>query len=689
MPTKARNIELLNKQIAAAKDGHPDDIAEWQLGTEIALRHTVGEGSPALKAFRAISFGWIGPPEPTDQTQKRQRDAVIGAIACLKSAIAELDLQDHMSKTKKVDVLNRQIEAANDVHLDDIAEWQLRTETVLRSTVGEKRSAVTRFPAARYSRPTPGGEDSADLQRDGLLQAVGNLKSAISDLGLLDEDPSAQLAAEQSGGDILQPTFAELVEDLNGRRRNGEKPPVLLLGAGASLAAGIPTMSKLFDRFGCNDFEEFSRYIGPRSDAERYRYLAEVLQAPAFDEITAGYQALAALLADAYFDLVLTTNMDPLLEDALSAARLRRRDYVLLVNGLMRPKRMELPLLEPNPRVKVVKLHGDLFSRCMAWTADEMNTFLSGSWRYLKDAVAGRDFIVIGYSLHDRKVVDLVKSPGRSVWFLHHKKVPDDLRDINKEIKFFRAVVGPQCAFEAFFPALAKTWKVTVPTRSLDAAKPELSLAAPVDAGAQTIDDLMSATFGIEGPGGTWSSTAFLIAEPRVILCDRYASGLNIVDGVANLIDSNGSSFSARVIAVNSNYPFGPTVLEAPTHLLGPGLRLATGVLQVSDEVQILVAVGAATGISSGKVTARGLSISITPVGEVEDLVEVHGLIAPGASGAPVVDSTLSVCGFVVGGGTDTQDPRALAYPAEHWAPFVLQSSPGRPAESAGSKDTT
>jgi hypothetical protein len=51
-------------------------------------------------------------------------------------------------------------------------------------------------------------------------------------------------------------------------------------------------------------------------------------------EVSAGYRALAALCAQNYFDFVLTTNMDPLLlDDALAAARLWRRDYLLIVNG--------------------------------------------------------------------------------------------------------------------------------------------------------------------------------------------------------------------------------------------------------------------------------------------------------------------------------------------------------------------
>lgn len=465
---------------------------------------------------------------------------------------------------------------------------------------------------------------------------------------------------------MIQRSYAELVTDLRMRRTVGDEPPVLLLGAGASVDAGVGAMPELFKFFGCADFEAFSKYIETTTAAERYRYLAEFLQTRRPAEISPGYQALATLCAQNYFDLVLTTNMDPLLDDALSAARLWRRDYLLIVNGVIRPDRLRLLLNGQSPRVKVVKLHGDLFQRFMAWTVPEMDTFLTEISPHLEPAVAGRDFLVVGYSLRDERVRDLVESSGGSVWFTHPHAVPDHLRDN----KLIRAVVAPECAFETFFPSLAKALNVALPAEPLSVAKLELSSAAPVDGGAQTMDDVMSAILAIEGPGGV-SSTAFLIAEPRVVLCDRYASDRSIVNGVVNLQASQGDWFSTRVIDVNSNHPFGPAVLEAPIGLRAPGLRLANGSLQINDDVQICVAAGAKTGISTGKFRASVESMNIAPIGAVRDLAELECFVAPGSSGAPVVDAALFVRGFIVAGSVDPQHPRSFAYPAQHWASFV------------------
>jgi len=124
---------------------------------------------------------------------------------------------------------------------------------------------------------------------------------------------------------LIQRTFTELVMDLRLRRTVGDKPAVLLLGAGASVDAGIGAMTELFQFFGCADFDAFCKYIDTTNAAERYRYLSEFLQTRTPADVSPGYQALASLCAQNYFDLVRTTNMDPLLDDALAAARLWRR----------------------------------------------------------------------------------------------------------------------------------------------------------------------------------------------------------------------------------------------------------------------------------------------------------------------------------------------------------------------------
>jgi hypothetical protein len=136
------------------------------------------------------------------------------------------------------------------------------------------------------------------------------------------------------------------------------------------------TMASLYKFLGVTTFEEFVRNIEPRSQNERYRLLTEYLQTPDPLEVAPGHHALAALCEAAYVDVVLTTKFDPLLDDALVTAGMRRRDYLLLVNGSLRADRMRWLLASRSPRVKVVKLHGDLFHRFMAWTPAEMRQYV-------------------------------------------------------------------------------------------------------------------------------------------------------------------------------------------------------------------------------------------------------------------------------------------------------------------------
>ena len=58
---------------------------------------------------------------------------------------------------------------------------------------------------------------------------------------------------------MIERTFDQLVLDLKQRRVVGDPPPVVLLGAGASVDAGIGAMPELYEFLGCADFDELVR----------------------------------------------------------------------------------------------------------------------------------------------------------------------------------------------------------------------------------------------------------------------------------------------------------------------------------------------------------------------------------------------------------------------------------------------
>ena len=465
-------------------------------------------------------------------------------------------------------------------------------------------------------------------------------------------------------------TFNDLISDIRQRRISGEQPPVLLLGAGASAESGIGAMPEVYKDFGSTDFDSFAKVIGGYTPDERYRKLFLFLQTRDPSKVTPGYQALAALCADAYFDLVLTTNFDPLMDDALAAARLWRKDYLLLVNSVVRNEWLGSVLPERQPRVKVIKLHGDLFHRAMAWTVKEMDGFLDDISPVLAKAIANRDVLVVGHSLRDRRIRDLVMKNARTVWFTHPDKPPDHL----KADKRLRAVVDPKCKFESLFVLLAKGLELAVDEEvprlaSARAARKATQPAAA--AGAQTTDDFTASVVAIEGPGGVKMSTGFVLAEPRVIVTDGYpiaalGEGPNAPSTVT-VVTADGKRYHDAIVHRDPSHPFGAVLIEAFSDVKRfPGLRLNTSSPKAGTAVHIGVAAGERVGVSSGHVVSgREQTIEISPVGRVPHLIAVDCEVAPGSSGAPVVDADLTVRGYIVAAG---EKPPAFMYPSHRWA---------------------
>jgi hypothetical protein len=494
---------------------------------------------------------------------------------------------------------------------------------------------------------------------------------------------------------VVKRTLDELADDLARRLRQKppERPPVVLLGAGASVESGIAAMSQLFAFLRCKDFDEFCAFVGPLTPAERYRYLSEYLQAQVPAAVTAGYRGLAALLADAYFDLVLSTNLDPLLEDALAAARLWRRDYLMLVNGVIRPDRLGELLAAPSPRVKVLRLHGDLFHRQMAWTPAEMDAYLDEILPTLRPVVQGRDVLVVGHSLRDRRIRELALGTGGAIWYTNPGVVP---AEVNGH-PHLRALTGPQATFETLFTGLAERLRV-VPGPSgasgtssraatTRAATPAAAArpAPPADgAGAQTVDDLMASVVGLARGDEDPVCTGFVLTDPRVIVTDGFAAAY-FEDGAVVVVTAAGRRFASSIVRRGKQARFGAVLVKAPAGLAAPGLRVDARAPAPAMPVRVAVAAGRGIGLSRGAV-ARGKQrpVFINPVGLVDGLVALDCPVAPGSSGAPVTDDSFAVRGFIVAG---QEQGASYMQPAAQWGALVAGRA-GRPPARAPGRST-
>jgi SIR2-like domain len=455
---------------------------------------------------------------------------------------------------------------------------------------------------------------------------------------------------------VRQRTFDELVRHLRDQREMGEPAPVVLLGAGASKDAGIEDMKGLYDLIGVDDFEEFAAYINDWTPAERYALLGRYLASKKPEKITAGYRALAALCAHAFFDIVLSTNLDPLMDDALAGAALWRRDYVVLVNGVLQPQRVEPVLTSRHPRVKVVKLHGDLYLRFMAWTRNEMNQYVAEVEGVLAPAIRNRDVLVVGQSLRDEGVRRLVLGTGGLVWFATPGTVPAHLADIDQ----VRVVHDERCRFERLFPAIAKYLRIEHEPPASGEPSEAKTATTP------TMDDLMAAVVGVYTSQDMPTGTGFLLANPRVIVTDLLAP--QSADAGVWVMTGDGRRIQTRIVAMEDQ-PLSAVVLALSHAVTEGGLALGPAAVPPAGmHVTLAVAAGDFTGISDGEVVSgTEETLDVAPVGRVSGLVRIRAMTAPGSIGAPVVDDAMRVVGMVVAGATDADNPQTFMLPIERW----------------------
>jgi len=500
-------------------------------------------------------------------------------------------------------------------------------------------------------------------------------------------------------------TIDDLARYLKEKRMTRDNPPALLLGAGAPLGAGIPAMRELMPAaFQCDTFEQFCVKIGPLTDGERFLRLFEFLQARGPDpfQVTPGFRSLGAMIAEVYFDLILTTNFDPLLEDALATAGLRRKHYLLLINPLIHTKWFDTLLADRVPRVKLVKLHGDLFHRVMAWTPQEMEQTLAQVGPKIASRLADRDLIVVGHSLADSKRIrNLAESvlQNRALWFVNPGPPPDYIA----AHKYVRAITGEHGKFEIFFPKLAAALGLgaaePTPPRPRDTgvfvagggdaahqtgAHPILpappapaARATPGAAGivadeavepVQTVDDLMNCIVGIAVTRNEPECTGFVLRKPHRIVSDGYSGRRATGQQWVDIITPDGRRLKARNLSVGA-HAFGPWVLEAPEALGAPGLRVDARPLAANLPIRAGVAAGFQVGVSSGFVRnpveiQQAIAQFADPIGH---LVAVEVAVAPGSAGAPVVDESFAVRGLIAAGSADLDKPLSFMYPAYRW----------------------
>lgn len=261
-----------------------------------------------------------------------------------------------------------------------------------------------------------------------------------------------------------------LAKYMRARNEAQQEPYVLILGAGASLSAGASSgrqvIAGVTENLSSKDVvnmdeddkeEEFYAVLNKLSASERRAKLREYIQGKDASE---GYRALADLAKKGYFEVILTTNYDTFLEDSLSDVGLRRDTYALTINGADNEDELERQLRSSRPRLKVVKLHGDLYrGEELLFTPGEVWQFSEKLEKVLRELLR-RDLIIVGHRMQDNDINRCIDKDGGSIWYVNPREpVASDSVWNALQVRPGEVINSRAGYFDSFFVALSRALK--------------------------------------------------------------------------------------------------------------------------------------------------------------------------------------------------------------------------------------
>jgi len=276
-------------------------------------------------------------------------------------------------------------------------------------------------------------------------------------------DPGGAMSTESSQTQRRRSPEAETLARRLAQAKKLNWHRTLILGAGASRAAGLPNFGELCKKL----IEKFNiPHDGNSAIASVKQYYAESGNDPVLDipavlptaKPTIGYLHLAQLLEKEVFDLVLSTNWDPLVELALADMAPAHRCQVLIrkqvddsiITGyLQRPPAANL----------LIKLHGDISAQLfLAITEEEITHLDENMERELGTWMRGQ-VVIVGHSLGDPDIAGLLENrggPGGGVTYVTRGQPDTDTTDVLARIGIGKdqRITGESGGFDNFFSDL-------------------------------------------------------------------------------------------------------------------------------------------------------------------------------------------------------------------------------------------
>lgn len=250
------------------------------------------------------------------------------------------------------------------------------------------------------------------------------------------------------------------------KRRRLLKPPyVLLLGAGASIASGYPDGRGFVQQFlgrvgynlaGLTDQDERAMFVREwlAAGPDNIDILVNEILPPVMPSL--GYNAIAYLGLEKFLGIILTTNPDPLIEQAFIQGVRDPRQWEILVVGRDADERIRNRLNTGLFPVKIMKLHGDLVSGEFKFTQDEISEF-SGSIKMIVQSLLNEDLIVVGHALQDPDLLECLSSQSsgvsKSMWYVSPDGASGEVSRLMERRGGELNIITEQ--FDAFFSRLA------------------------------------------------------------------------------------------------------------------------------------------------------------------------------------------------------------------------------------------
>lgn len=241
--------------------------------------------------------------------------------------------------------------------------------------------------------------------------------------------------------------------------KNTGNYPILLLGAGCSVNSGCPSSEVLVKRL----IEQNNLVLNPEDTT--LDKIEKELMTPIFNlnlkehfsnaKPSFGYWILSELIKKGYFDLILTTNYDTCLEKILSKV-MSIDDFRVMVRGDIGDNRILDLLKNRDPRVKIVKLHGDYRSQNMLVSLDKIWTFEEKLENLFKEKIMDKGIIFIGHSMQERAISNILprntKLSGLS-WYISRSTLSEKTKN---EIGVTNIIDGEDGDFDKFLLKLSK-----------------------------------------------------------------------------------------------------------------------------------------------------------------------------------------------------------------------------------------